>query len=53
LKSDTLAASGRPRPTLLKPMSGISCAKTGAATRTAPSANHFIDPIFIYVSLMR
>jgi hypothetical protein len=30
-------------------MSGISCAKIGAPTRTAPSANHLIDPIFICI----
>src|SRR5688572_21810288 len=45
--SSTLAASGRPRPTLSKPMSGIFWAKAGAAMRLAASANDRMDPFFI------
>src|SRR5690606_3375469 len=52
-KSATLAASGRPRPTLSKPMSGISCARAGAAITVAASAHDLSDPFVIVLPPLR
>jgi hypothetical protein len=43
----TSVVSGRPRPTLSKPISGIVCANTGAAIAVAASAHNFMEPLRI------
>ena len=43
----TLTASGRPRPTLLKPMSGISCAEATVAVSTVASSQNLFIPCLI------